>query len=480
MSATTAPKSEDLGRLSAHELRTLYESGEASPVDATQAALDRIDRFNDAVNAYCHVDHEGALAAARESAERWARGEPLSPVDGIPCSIKDLAEVKGMPARAGSLTTSDEICDYDSPPADFMRRAGAVILGKTNTPEFGWKGVTDNRVFGATGNAWDTSKTSGGSSGGAASAAALNMGVLHQGSDSGGSIRIPAGFTGVFGFKPTFGWTPQWPPSKSAMLASIGPLTRDPRDAALMLNQIGRYHPDDVYARGGQPEDWGADIEPSVAGLRIAYSRTLGFANVDPQIAKAVDQVAERLEALGAEIVEADPGIEEPIDIYRKIWFTGARVIWENIDEDQREMLDPGLAENAERAEDWASTDLFQAMDGRVRLGAHMARFFQDYDLLLTPTLPLEAFAVNHQVPPDSDMHDWQEWANFSYPFNLTGQPGASVPCGFTDNGLPIGFQLTAERYQDTRIMSACRAYMDAYPPRYPDVPNESAPSGGR
>lgn len=471
--------STDLGQLGARELSALYADGQASPVEATEAALARIDRFNSAVNAYCHIDHEGALAAARESADRWSRGGPASPLDGVPSSIKDLGEVKGMPARAGSLTTSDAICDYDSPPADFMRRAGAVILGKTNTPEFGWKGVTDNRVFGATGNAWNTDKTSGGSSGGAASAAALNMGVLHQGSDSGGSIRIPAGFTGVFGFKPTFGWTPQWPPSKSALFSSIGPLTRDPLDAALMLNQIGRYHTDDAYARGGQPDDWGVDIEPSLAGLRIAYSRTLGYAQVDPQIVSVIDTVARRLEALGAEIVETDPGIDEPIDIYQKYWFTGARQIWESLDASSRDKLDPGLAENARRAEHWSSVDLYQAIDGRVRLDAHMARFFEGYDLLLTPTLPLEAFAVNHQVPPDSNMHDWQEWANFSYPFNLTGQPGASVPCGFTDNGLPIGFQLVARRYDDVRIMAACRTYMDTHPAVFPAKPNADAPAAG-
>ena len=461
----------DLGLASASELIRLYRSGQASPVEATHAALDRIAPHNPAVNAYVHVDSEQALSAAREAEARWQRGAPLSDVDGVPSSIKDLAEVTGMPARAGSLTTNASPCDYDSPPADFMKRAGAVILGKTNTPEFGWKGVTDNRVFGATGNAWDSSKTSGGSSGGAATAAALNLGVLHQGSDSGGSIRIPAGFSGVFGFKPTFGWVPQWPPSKSAMLASIGPLTRHAEDGARMLNIIGRHHPDDLYSRGGQPDDWGTSSVDSLSGLRIAYSRDLGYARVDPQIDAAVARVAERLQALGAEIVEADPGIDEPIDIYRKIWFTGARVLWEGLDASQRELLDPGLAENARRAESWASTDLFQAMDGRVRLGAHMARFFQGYDMLLTPSLPLEAFAVNHQVPPDSDMHDWQEWANFSYPFNLTGQPGVSMPCGFTDNGLPIGFQLTAERYRDVSIMQAARAYMDAHPPVHPDVP---------
>ena len=186
----------DLGTMDAGKLVSLFKSGDASPLEATRAALDRIDRFNGDVNAYVHIDREGAEDAARASARRWGQGKPLSPVDGVPTSMKDLTEVVGMPARDGSLTTGTAKCTTDAPPARMLREAGAVFLGKTNTPEFGWKAVTDNRVFGATANPWDTRLTPGGSSGGAAAAAALNMGVLHQGGDSGGSIRIPAAFAG--------------------------------------------------------------------------------------------------------------------------------------------------------------------------------------------------------------------------------------------------------------------------------------------
>lgn len=458
--------------MDAGQLVELFESGDASPLEAARAALDRIERFNDAVNAYVHVDREGAEKAATASAQRWGRGKPLSAIDGVPVSLKDLTDVAGMPAREGSLTTSEAPCERDAPPVTRLREAGAVILGKTNTPEFGWKAVTDNRVFGATCNAWDTRLTSGGSSGGAATAAALNMGVLHQGGDSGGSIRIPAAFSGVFGFKPTFGWTPQWPPAKAPLLSSIGPLTRHPRDAARMLNVIGRYDFRDPYAVRGQPDDWGTDLGSDLRGLRIAYSATLGYAKVDEQIAVRVAEAAQKLEALGAEIVEIHPGFESPIDTFQKIWFTASLEVWSQCDEEGKQLLDPGLVANARRAEAWSALDLFRALSDQARLTERLEHFNQDYDLLMTPTVPISPFEVNHQVPPGSEMKDWEEWACFSYPFNLSEQPAASVPCGFTDRGLPVGFQLAGGKFDDVRVLRACNAYLDAHPARFPTAPN--------
>ncbi|WFF40471.1 amidase [Salinicola endophyticus] len=462
----------DLGNMDAGTLQRLFASGEASPLEATRAALARIERFNDAVNAYVHVDREGAEAAAKASARRWGQGKPLSAIDGIPVSMKDLAEVAGMPAREGSLTTSSALCEHDCPPARMLREAGAVILGKTNTPEFGWKAVTDNRVFGATRNPWDTRLTPGGSSGGAAAAAALNLGVLHQGGDSGGSIRIPAAFTGVFGFKPTYGWTPQWPPATEPSLSHIGPLTRSVEDAVRMLNVIGRYDYRDPYATRGQPDDWGAELNGDLRGLRIAYSPTLGYAEVDPQIAARVREAAHNLEALGAEVEELDPGFESPIEIFQKLWFTASLDFWNHCDARQREQLDPGLAANAQRAERFSALDLFQALRERASLTQGLERFNQHYHLLMTPTVPIAPFAVNHEVPPGSDMRDWEEWAPFSYPFNLSQQPAASVPCGFTESGLPVGFQLAGGKHDDARVLRACHAYLQAHPPRFPRVPD--------
>ena len=465
-------RDDDLGTMDAGKLIDLFESGDASPLEATRAALDRIDRFNDDVNAYVYIDREGAEDAARASARRWGQGKPLSPIDGVPTSLKDLTEVKGMPARDGSLTTGTGKCDTDAPPARMLREAGAVLLGKTNTPEFGWKAVTDNRVFGATCNPWDTRLTPGGSSGGAAAAAALNMGVLHQGGDSGGSIRIPAAFTGVFGFKPTFGWTPQWPPAKMPTLSHIGPLTRHPRDAARMLNVIGRYDYRDPYAMHGQPDDWGVDLDCDLTGLRIAYSPDLGYAEVDNEIATRVAEAARNLESLGAEVIEVDPGFESPVDIFRRLWFTASLEVYSQCDDKGKALLDPGLVDNARKAENWAAIDLFRAYAERADLTAKLEHFNQNYHLLMTPSLPVQPFEINQEVPPGSNMRDWEEWAQFSYPFNLSNQPAASIPCGFTRAGLPVGFQLAGGRFDDIRVLRAANAYLDAYPARFPTVPN--------
>lgn len=462
----------DLGAYDAVGLTDLYQSGQASPLEATRAALDRIDRFNDAVNAYVHVDREGAEEQARASEQRWQQGQPLSPIDGVPASLKDLTHVRGMPCREGSLTSSDGPRGDDSPPARFLRDAGTVLLGKTNTPEFGWKAVTDNAVFGTTYNPWDTRLTPGGSSGGAAAAAALNMGVLHQGGDSGGSIRIPASFCGVFGIKPTFGWTPQWPPSKAAGLSSIGPITRTVDDSVRMLNIIGRYDFNDPYAVHGQPDDWGWEIGDDLSDLRIAYSPTLGYADVNPEIAERVREAAANLEALGAEIVEVDPGFESPLWIFERIWFTASQALCNALPADKYALLDPGLRENARNAEELTALDLFQATAAQSRLIRSLEQFNRDYHLIMTPSVAIEPFDPSDQVPQGRDMRDWEEWTPFSYPFNLTEQPAASIPCGFTTDGLPVGFQLAGGKFDDARILRVARAYMDTYPARYPSAPN--------
>lgn len=462
----------DLGSLDAQALTQLFKSREASPFEATSAALERIERFNPAVNAYIYVDADGAAEAAKASTKRWAEGKPLSPIDGIPVSLKDLTQVAGMPCREGSLTSSDALCDADAPPARMLREAGAVILGKTNTPEFGWKAVTDNRLFGATANPWDTRLTPGGSSGGAAVAAALNMGVLHQGGDSGGSIRIPAAFTGVFGFKPSFGWTPQWPPAKEPSLSHLGPLTRTVRDAVSMLNVMGRYDYRDPYATRGQPDCWGVDLDKSLAGLRIGYSDDLGYAKVDAQIAERVREAAGRLEALGAEVIKVNPGFNSPLDTFRKLWFTASLEQWSQMDQHQRTLLDPGMVANAREAEPWKAVELFRAWMDRAELTQRLEHFNQEYHLLMTPSVAIPPFEINHEVPPGRGMQDWAEWAPFSYPFNLSQQPAASVPCGFIDNGLPVGFQLAGGKYDDVRVLRACHAYMEAYPPSFPSAPN--------
>lgn len=462
---------QSLGTMNAAELVDLFQRGDASPVEATRAALDRIERFNPTVNAYTYVDAEGALEAAHASARRWGKGEPRSAVDGVPASIKDLTEVQGMPAREGSATSSATPCKSDSPPAARLREAGAVLLGKTNTPEFGWKAVTDNPVYGTTYNPWDTRLTPGGSSGGAAAAAALNMGVLHQGGDSGGSIRIPAAFTGVFGFKPTFGWVPQWPPSKMPTLSQIGPITRTVGDAIRMLNVIGRYDFRDPYCRRGQPDDWAAEPFDDLSGLRIAYCPHFEHGQVSTGVARRIDEAAETLANLGAEVEQVENVMRDPIDIFRALWFIASQELASQMSERQLSEMDPGLRDYAERGKQYSGLDLFRAEAERSRLTVNMEHLFQSYDLMLTPSVPIEPFDASGNVPPDNtEDTDWMEWTPYSYPFNLTEQPGASVPCGFTENGLPVGMQLVSGKFDDTRILRVAQKYLEANPARFPEM----------
>lgn len=464
---------EDIADLTAAQLGQLFREGKLSPVEATRAALARIDTCNDVVNAYCYLAPESALEAAKASEQRWLQGRPLSPIDGVPSSIKDLTKVAGMPIRSGSLTSSDAIAEEDAPFSARMREAGAVILGKTTTPEFGWKGVTDSRATGITSNPWDTSKTAGGSSGGAAAAAALNMGVLHQGSDAGGSIRIPGGFCGVFGIKPTFGFIPQWPASAMTTLSHLGPMTRTVEDSLLLMDVVAKPDHQDWYSERQFEGRWIDIPDCSLQGLKVAYSPTLGYVDVDPEVRHCIDQAVARLVELGAEVEEIDPGFSDPLEIFSTLWFAGAGKVVSGMDEEVRDLLDPGFRSIAEQGMNINIVDYMKAVDARALLGTQMAAFHQQYDLLVTPTLPITAFSAGRDTPSDEQKY-WMEWTPFSYPFNLTQQPAATLPCGLI-NGLPVGLQLVANRGRDALVFNACRRLEKVMPMERLVRPRQSA-----
>src|SRR6185312_8862372 len=280
----------DLARCGAEALVHLFATKQASPVEATNATLERVKRYNPRYNAFCLVDEDAALASARASEARWLRGEPASHIDGVTATIKDIVLTRGWPTLRGSRSTDrKQLWDEDAPAVARLREAGAVLIGKTTTPEFGWKGVCDSPLTGITRNPWNAERTPGGSSGGAAVAAALGMGCLHLGTDGGGSIRIPAGFCGLFGFKPTFGIVPVHPHSPAGTLWHQGPIARTVEDAALMLSVIARPDARDWYQSPPLNIDYRAGLNDGVKGLRIAYSRTLGYARVDPDVADKVD-----------------------------------------------------------------------------------------------------------------------------------------------------------------------------------------------
>ncbi len=454
---------------SAAELLAAYARRAISPVEVARACLDRIDRLDPAVNAFCLRDDDTALALARASEARWMRGEPAGLVDGVPATIKDLYLSRGWPTLRGSLTVSrDQPWEHDHPAVARLREHGAVFLGKTTTPEFGWKGVTDSALTGITRNPWNTALTAGGSSGGAGVAAALGMGVLHIGSDGGGSIRMPAAFCGVFGFKPTFGRVPAWPPSSFGTISHMGPMTRHVEDAALMLTVMSESDARAWAALPPEGVDYRSGLEAGVGGLRVAFSETLGYARVDPEVAARVRAAVAELERLGAEVQAVDPGEPDPIGIFDRHWFMPAAWTLSKMTPDQRMLVDPGLQAVAEQGARWGAFDYLQAMQDRANYGVAMSLFLDRFDLLVTPTLPIAAFAAGQLVADPATQTRWTDWTPFTYPFNLTQQPAASLPVGLTRDGLPVGLQIVAGKHRDALVLRAARALEHAFPFRAP------------
>ena len=466
----------DPAMLSAAELRQLYHTGQLSPVETARAVLRRIERFDPQVNAFCLVDEERALAAARASEARWHKGEPCGLVDGVPATIKDLVLTRHWPTLRGSLVIDrDQPWDEDAPATARLREHGAVLIGKTTTPEFGWKAVTDCALTGITRNPWDTGRTPGGSSGGAAVAAALGMGALHVGTDGGGSIRIPAGFTGVFGLKPSFGRVPAYPASPFGTVAHVGPMTRTVGDAALMLNVLALPDSRDWFALPYDSRDHRIGLDDGVRGLRIAFSPTLGFVEVDAEVAELVAGAAAAFVELGAIVEQVDAVMDDPIDIFVPHWYVGAANLLRGFSAEQRAQMDEGLQEIAAAGAQIPLMDYLTAMRRRSELGAAMRRFHETYDLLLTPTLPLAAFEAGKERPDPARQPRWINWAPFSNPFNLTQQPAASVPCGLTAAGLPVGLQIVGPMHADALVLRAARAFEAARPWPLVNAPRKQA-----
>ncbi len=450
--------------LPAIELAARYRDGSLSPVAATEAALDRVVLVNEALNALCLVDGKSALDAAARSQARWRQDRPLGPLDGVPVSVKDTLLTKGWPTLRGSnAIDANQPWDQDSPAVARLREGGAVLIGKTTTPELAGKPVTDSPLTGITRNPWDSNLTPGGSSGGAVVAVATGMGPLALGTDGGGSIRIPASFTGVFGFKPSLGRVAAWPPSPLGSLSQIGPISRTVEDAAMAMAVIAGPDPRDWYAL---PADGGdrRDSEDGVRGLRMAYCADMGSAGVDPEVAALAAGAAEAMQGLGAAVEAADPGLGLLRERFLDLVTPGLAEAVAGFAAEAQARMDPGLLAFAEIGERVSLKDYLRAVKARETAGVAMNLFHQTYDLLLTPTVPIPAFAAGSEVPPGSGLEHWIDWTAFSYPFNLTGQPAASMPCGITGSGLPVGLQVVGPRHRDELVLQACRAFEAARP----------------
>lgn len=449
-----------LNWMSAAKLRRGFVKKKFSAVDVAQSCLNQIAQHEPAVNAICHLDETVTMQQAKASAARWAKGKPLSALDGIPVLIKDLLLVKGWPTRRGSRTVNPaQEWSNDAPAVARLREAGAVFLGLTTTPEYGWKGVTDSTLTGITRNPWDLTKTPGGSSGGSSAALAAGYAPLTLGTDGGGSIRIPAAFTGTFGLKPSFGRVPAWPLSPYGTVAHIGPMTRSVEDAALLMNEIAKPDARDWHSLPYDAVDYTKKLGKSLKGMRIAFSANLGFVDVDPEIAGLVKTAVKVLRKLGAKVTVIDPGFADPAETFRVLWWSGARNALGSLADDQKTLLDPGLAAVVEMAGEITLAQYQEAVRQRGILGAHMRTFMVDYDALVTPSLPLTAFEVGKLSPVDMGQGQWVNWTPFSYPFNLTQQPAASVPCGFTKVGLPAGLHVVGQMFDDKTVLQICAAY---------------------
>ncbi|HVC57546.1 MAG TPA: amidase [Stellaceae bacterium] len=454
---------EDLAFLPATRLVDLYRTKALSPVAVMAETLARLERYEGALNAFVLYDPEGAMAAARDSEARWHKGAPQGLLDGTPVALKDTLLTRGWPRRLGSKTIDPEQeWREDSPATARLRAAGAVFFGKTTTPEFGWKAVTDSPLCGITRNPWSLERSPGGSSGG--SGAALTAGIcpLAVGTDAGGSIRIPAAFCGVFGLKPTFGRVAVYPPSAFGDVAHVGPMARNVADAALLLDAMKGPDARDWHSLPDDGIAYRARLgEGSLKGKRIALSVTLGYAEPAPAVRRAVERAAAVFAELGAVVEPQDPFRETPKPIFETLALAGFWALLRAMPPASVALMDPGLVAECRRGKAVTQEAYVEAVIKRSALGAALRQFFERYDLLLSPTMPIAAAYADPRDDDQPNPNNFPGWMPYTYPFNLTQNPSASIPCGFAD-GLPLGLMVTGPLWDDLGVLQACRAYEDA------------------
>jgi aspartyl-tRNA(Asn)/glutamyl-tRNA(Gln) amidotransferase subunit A len=453
---------------SALELGRLVRAGKLSPVEIADAVLSRIEALNPILNAFCVVAADQARAAAREAEIAVAKGEPLGPLHGVPVSIKDVLSTRGLTTTGGSRLFADRVPDEDAIAVARLRAAGAVVLGKTNTSEFGHKAVTDNPLFGVTRNPWNPALTPGGSSGGAAAAVASGCGPLALGTDGGGSIRIPAAFCGVFGFKPSYGRVPDRGglPSGFAHVSHVGPVTRTVRDAALMLDVIAGGDDRDRRSLPREPGSYLDACDVDVKGLNVAWTADLGYARVDPRVVEFAGDAAAEFESLGCHMEVVNPGWEDPEGFFATMIAAQFYAAWSDRLPEAEALMDPTLVKFIRRGGGVTAREYVQALERVDAYWREVHAFLERFDLLLMPTVAVLPFPVD-QAPPREIAGGRVSvlgWMPFTFPFNLTGQPAASVPAGFTNDGLPVGLQIVGRRHADATVLAASAAFEEARP----------------
>jgi Asp-tRNA(Asn)/Glu-tRNA(Gln) amidotransferase A subunit family amidase len=453
---------------SAVDLASAIRDRRLSPVEVTDAVLARIEAVNPRVNAYCTVVADRARAEARAAEAAVMRGDTLGPLHGVPISFKDLTPTAGIRTTFGSKIFEHHVPTEDAAIVERARRAGAVVIGKTNTPEFGCKGVTDNLIFGHTRNPWRLDRIAGGSSGGAGAAVAAGLGPIAEGSDLAGSIRTPAAVCGVVGLKPSLGRIPRVPALNGyTALSHVGPLTRTVRDAALALSVWAGPDERDPQSLPATGDDFARAADGGIHGLRIGWSPDLGYAAVDPEIRRIATAAAKLFSTVGATVEESHPGFEDPlplfIDLTAPIRAAAMAPHWEK----WSDQMDPFLHLRMSHGQKMSAIDSERATHRRTAFWQTVRRFFERHDLLVTPTTAVAAFPIGVSYPAEIEgraIDNQLQWVPFTFPFSITGQPAITVPCGFTVEGLPVGLQIVGRRFADATVLRAAAAFEAAAP----------------
>ena len=461
---------EDICFMSACDMAEKIKTQELTSLEITETIIERIEKINPIINAYCTTTFDLAREMAKKADDAVKKGEKLGLLNGIPTSIKDLTITKGIRTTFGSKIYENFIPEEDEIAVERLKKAGCVILGKTNTPEFGHAGSTHNLIFGETLNPWNLERTSGGSSGGAASATAAGLCALALGSDGGGSIRIPSCLCGVYGIKPNFGRVPIYPTFHYGMpdtLASKGPLVRFVKDAALMLDVMKGPHDADPYSLLSQDINYTEKIDEKPNKLKIGYSLNLGFAKVvDSEVEKNIIESAQKFEGLGWNVEEVKLKLKKPEVAFNISFTSGYGYDFKSKLKEWRDKMEPDLVKMVEGGLSYSGNDIMRTLDQRYKLYLVFYKYFKNYDILITPTAAVTAFELGIMGPTQINGKNVSPagWIPFTYPFNLTGHPAASIPSGWSSEELPIGMQIVANRFNELLILQVSKAFEEIAP----------------
>ena len=460
--------STDFDLMTASELRRRVAAKEVSPVELTQRALAKAEATQGSLNAFFVLFPDAALAAARAAEDAVMRGEPLGLLHGLPFSAKDLMAVAGAPYASGSRTMAGNIASVDAPAVERAKAAGAILIGKTTTSEFGCKPIGDSPLTGITRHPWNLAKTPGGSSAGAAASVAAGITFFALGTDGGGSVRIPCCLSGLAGIKAHFGRVPVWPASATPTLAHVGPLARNIGDAVLLLMAIGGYDERDPYSVAAAMPDLAGACDAAVADLRIAYSPTLGYARPDPDVGAIVAEAARTFEGLGCKVELVENVFEkDPADLWTAEFYAGVGTRLRRFVETQRDLLDPAVADVLDAALAQDMRDYYEKVFERYALRDKVRTFFQTYDLLLSPVLPVSSLDAGKNIPDHLQDRNLVSWVYYTYPFNLTGQPAATVCAGIAADGMPVGLQIVGRALGEYDVIRAAAVYERTKPAGY-------------